>query len=162
MPDLRISGVKVKEAMTQEFGIVNQSATLEQVINLLELNKWEEALVSDDQNNLVGIVTKKRLKRYLSNGKEKNISIGLLFRCNLITTFVDEDLIRARDVMRSHHIGRLPVLDEEGRVVGILTARDVCNGFSDKLAELGEHMFAILENISEGIQVVDCDGVVHF
>jgi len=163
MPDLRISGIKVKEAMTQDFGIVKESDTLVQVLKLFDENPWEEVLVSDENSNLTGIVTKKRLQRFISgNSMRKNIPVGEIFNCDLITTTCDEDLIRARDIMRFHHIGRLPVLGEEGKVVGILTARDVCNGFSDKLARLSEHMYAILENISEGVQVVDCDGIVRF
>jgi PAS domain S-box len=78
------------------------------------------------------------------------------------STTSEEELVDARDVMRKRKIGRLPVLDNEGRVVGVLTARDVCNGFSSKLEMLGEHMYAVMENISDAIQVIDCDGMVSF
>ncbi len=164
MAGLRISGIKVKDAMTQDFGIVDQSATLARVLGLFNENGWEEILIRDRKGCLVGIVTKKRLERQLSNcsSKQKNLPVGAFFSCNLITTTCEEDLIRARDLMRFHRVGRLPVLSAAGEVLGILTARDVCNGFSDKLAQLSEHMFAVLDNISEAIQVVDCEGVVRF
>ena len=64
--------------------------------------------------------------------------------------------------MRKHKIGRLPVIGEQGKMVGILTAKDVCNGFSTKLQEQGEQLCAVMENIAEAIQVVDCDGIVSF
>ncbi len=73
---------------------------------------------------------------------------------DVITTRDEEELVDARDVMRQYRIGRLPVLDNSGAIIGMLTARDVCNGFSSKLEMLGEHMYAVMENIAEAIQVI--------
>lgn len=162
MPDMRITDIKVGEAMSREFGSVSRDTTLEEVINSMLANQWEEVVVVDQRHELVGLATREHLVRALSEGVPQNRPIAEICRREVITTSCYEELAKARDVMRWHKIGRLPVLDDEGGIVGLLTARDVCNGFSGKLEMLGRHMYAVMENITEAIQVVDCNGVVSF
>ncbi|ADI01976.1 MAG TPA: sigma 54-interacting transcriptional regulator [Syntrophothermus lipocalidus] len=162
MPVLRISELQVGEAMTKRFGTASPDETLEQVIAAMLQNRWEEVVVVEGNGKLLGLVTKEHLVRILSDGLPQDKPIIDVCHRNVFTTTTTEDLVLARDVMREHHIGRLPVLDETGTVVGILTAKDVCNGFSDKLEVIGRHMQAVMDNITEAIQVVDCFGVITY
>lgn len=162
MPNMRISDIKVCEAMTREFGSVNQDCTLDEILNTMLENQWEEVLVVNDRNELLGLVTREHLMRALSEGASRNLPVAAICRRKVITTTCFEELANARDIMRWHKIGRLPVLDDNGCIAGLLTARDVCNGFSGKLEMMGRHMYAVMENITEAIQVVDCNGVVSF
>ncbi len=38
----------------------------------------------------------------------------------------DTDLVQAAEIMSVNNCGLLPVVDEEGKVVGIITDRDIC------------------------------------
>ena len=98
----------------------------------------------------------------MENGFPSHLPVSEIASKRVITSTIDEPLIQARERMRKARVGRLPVLDETGNIVGMLTSRDVCNGFSDKLEMLSEHMYAILHNISQAIQVIDCEGRVIF
>lgn len=162
MPDLRITDLRVGEAMTQEIGLVDHNTPVETVIDLILKNHWGEVIVVDDEKKFMCLVTRETLVRTITNGLPKDVPIRTLCSQDTITTTEDENLTRARDIMRRRKIGRLPVINDNGEVVGLLTARDVCNGFSFKLEMLGEHMYAVLENIAEAIQVIDCDGRVSF
>jgi PAS domain S-box-containing protein len=157
-----ISDPKVAEAMTQEYGGVDQLTPLEHVIELMLTNNWEEVLVTSQAHRLLGMVTKEHLLSSMTEGLPKNSPIKEICCLDLITTSPEEDLAKARDVMRRHKIGRLPVIGDQGKMLGILTAKDVCNGFSTKLQQQGEQLCAVMENIAEAIQVVDCDGIVNF
>lgn len=157
-----ISDPKVVEAMTKEYGEVDQSTPLDQVVDLMINNNWEEVLVTGKAHKLLGLVTKEHLFSSLAGGLPKSSPIKEICCLELITTRPDEDLAKARDVMRRHKIGRLPVIGAKGKMLGILTAKDVCNGFSTKLQQQGEQLCAVMENIAEAIQVVDCDGIVSF
>lgn len=123
---------------------------------------WDEVIVCDEQAQLTGLVTKEHLVNRISRGFDSRRPIKVIAREQLVTTKPQEDLSKARDLMRDLHIGRLPVLDDEGQLVGLLTAKDVCNGFSSKLWRQGEQLSAVMENITEAIQVIDCDGMVSF
>ncbi len=162
MNDMWTSDPRVSEAMTKEYGQVDESTPLMDVIELMLQKSWEEVLVINKSHNLVGLVTKEHLVGRIANGVSQHLPIKEISCLNLITTKPEEDLSKARDVMRRYNIGRLPVIGDEGKMVGILTAKDVCNGFSTKLERQGEQMSSVMENIVEAIQVVDCDGLVTF
>lgn len=162
MNDMWISDPKVEEAMTRDFGQVDQSMPLEEVVEMMLKNNWEEVLVTDEPQKTLGLVTKEHLVGCLTNGFPQDMPVKEITCLNLITTFPQENLAKARDVMRKHRIGRLPVIGDEGDLLGILTAKDVCNGFSTKLERQGEQLCAVMENIAEAIQVIDCEGIVSF
>lgn len=162
MPELRISDLQVGEAMTRDFGVVRQDMLISELVDLMPSHHWEEVMVLDDDELFAGMITREQIVRIISQGLPQDRPVKTLCSSRTITTTSEEELVDARDVMRKRKIGRLPVLDNEGRVVGVLTARDVCNGFSSKLEMLGEHMYAVMENISDAIQVIDCDGMVSF
>ncbi|MEN6351426.1 MAG: sigma 54-interacting transcriptional regulator [Syntrophomonas sp.] len=162
MPELRISDLQVGEAMTGEYGTVHQDTLISELIELMPGNHWEEVMVVDKEQQFVGMITREQIVRVISQGLPQDLPVKTQCSNRTVTTTPEEELVVARDIMRKRKIGRLPVLDKEGRVVGVLTARDVCNGFSSKLEMLGEHMYAVMENISEAIQVIDCNGVVNF
>jgi CBS domain-containing protein len=44
---------------------------------------------------------------------------------DLITVTPDTPLVKARDLLREKNIKQLPVVDEQGNLVGILTDRDI-------------------------------------
>ncbi len=156
-----INTINVGEAMTCDFGRVSRDTAVETVISMMLQNHWGEVVIEDDRDGFQ-LVTKEHLMRCVENGFPPHLPISEMGRKNTITTTVEEPLVEARELMRQLKIGRLPVKDITGSIVGMLTARDVCNGFCDKLEMLGEHMYAILDNISEAIQVIDCQGRVVF
>jgi transcriptional regulator with PAS, ATPase and Fis domain len=160
--NMQITNIRVGEAMTSEYGAVLPDTTLEEAVNVLLQNHWEEVLVLDDRKRLHGLVTKESLMRSLSNGVSPSLPIREVCQRDIITTGWDEELARARDVMRWYKIGRLPVVAPGGDVLGLLTAKDVCNGFAGKLETMGHHMYAVMENIAEAIRVIDCSGIVSF
>lgn len=162
MGEMRISDLRVGEAMSSDFGLVDQKTPVHQVVDLMLQNHWGETIVVDHNHSVIGLVTKEHLVRSINHGMPKEVPIAEICYKDIITTTHSEELVRARDIMRAHRIGRLPVLNGTGQVIGVLTARDVCNGFSSKLETLGEHLYAVIENIAEAIRVIDCDGIVSF
>ena len=141
---------------------MSPDTTLEEAVDVLLQNHWEEVLVLDDRKRLHGLVTKESLMRSLSNGVSPSLPIREVCQKDIITTRWDEELAQARDIMRWYKIGRLPVVAPGGDVLGLLTAKDVCNGFAGKLETMGHHMYAVMENIAEAIRVIDCSGIVSF
>ncbi|UCG12187.1 MAG: CBS domain-containing protein [Deltaproteobacteria bacterium] len=51
--------------------------------------------------------------------------VGRKMTTELITVTPDTPLFRARDLLREHDFKQLPVVDEQGKLVGILTDRDI-------------------------------------
>jgi IMP dehydrogenase len=78
--------------------------------------------VVDDHNKLLGIVTNRDL-RFQKNMKKPVIEI--MTKYNLITATDRIDLGEAEDILQEHKIEKLPIIDSEGKLIGLITYKDI-------------------------------------
>ena len=64
------------------------------------------------------------------------ITIGDIMRGELVTIRGDENAIEALSIMRAKGVRRLPVVNEEGRLLGLVAFDDLLDLVSEQLAEL--------------------------
>ena len=78
--------------------------------------------VVDDECHLVGIVTNRdlRFERHL----DKLID-DVMTKENLVTTHIKTDLSAAADILQSNKIEKLPVVDSENHLVGLITYKEI-------------------------------------
>ena len=78
--------------------------------------------VVDEECHLVGIVTNRdlRFERHL----DKLID-DVMTKENLVTTHIKTDLSAAADILQSNKIEKLPVVDSENHLVGLITYKDI-------------------------------------
>ena len=78
--------------------------------------------VVDEECHLVGIVTNRdlRFERHL----DKLID-DVMTHENLVTTHIKTDLAAAADILQSNKIEKLPVVDSENHLVGLITYKDI-------------------------------------
>lgn len=78
--------------------------------------------VVDEKNILVGIVTNRDLR--FEKDFNRNIC-DVMTKDGLITTSRDTDLYRAADILQEHKIEKLPVVAEDGTLLGLITYKDI-------------------------------------
>lgn len=78
--------------------------------------------VVDEGNHLVGIVTNRdlRFERHL----DKTVD-DVMTKDNLVTTDQKTDLAAAAQILQENKIEKLPVVDKEGHLVGLITYKDI-------------------------------------
>jgi IMP dehydrogenase len=78
--------------------------------------------VVDDDKHLVGIVTNRdlRFERRLDRPVDEIMS-----KDNLVTTHQQTDLTAAADILQKNKIEKLPVVDKDNRLVGLITYKDI-------------------------------------
>ena len=79
-------------------------------------------VVVDAQNKLSGIVTSWDITRAMAEGRK---ALADVVSRRVVTAKADEPLETASKRMAKHNISALPVIDLEGKVLGIVTAEDV-------------------------------------
>lgn len=95
--------------------------------------------VVDDEMNLRGIVTNRDLR--FERDLERPID-EVMTSENLVTTDQSTDLEKAADILQRHKIEKLPVVDSEGKLVGLVTYKDITkakdkpNACKDRLGRL--------------------------
>ena len=78
--------------------------------------------VVDDEGRLVGIVTNRDLRF------ERNVNRPIdevMTSQNLVTTHVQTDLSAAAQILQENKIEKLPVVDAQGKLIGLITYKDI-------------------------------------
>ncbi len=101
---------------------INRSATVADALAIMREYHIGGIPVVDDDRRLVGIVTNRDL-RFEKN--EKRAIDEVMTKDNLITTTQSTDLQQATDILQQHKIEKLPVVDKDFRLVGLVTYKDI-------------------------------------
>ncbi len=78
--------------------------------------------IVDGKNKLVGIITNRDM-RFLTNYNTKISEV--MTKENLITAPVGTTLQQAQEILRKHKIEKLPIVDENGILKGLITIKDI-------------------------------------
>lgn len=78
--------------------------------------------VVDEDRKLVGIVTNRDLR---FEHQQNRLIDEVMSKENLITTDASTDLESAADILQRHKIEKLPVVDNEGHLIGLITYKDI-------------------------------------
>ncbi|KGF18262.1 inosine-5-monophosphate dehydrogenase [Prevotella sp. S7-1-8] len=78
--------------------------------------------VVDEENHLVGIVTNRDLR---FEGRMDRMVDEVMTKENLVTTHQQTDLGSAAHILQEHKIEKLPVVDANNRLVGLITYKDI-------------------------------------
>ena len=78
--------------------------------------------VVDEDNHFVGIVTNRDLR--FERHMDKLID-DVMTKENLVTTHLQTDLVAAAQILQEHKIEKLPVVDNDNHLVGLITYKDI-------------------------------------
>ncbi|HSL43738.1 MAG TPA: CBS domain-containing protein [Anaerolineales bacterium] len=102
------------------------------VVTAAELMKSENigsipVIDSKPSQKLVGIVTDRDLALKVVAGAldAKSTTVEMVMTHKMVTCHADDDLQKALDAMSEHQLRRIPVVDNDNKVVGIIAQADV-------------------------------------
>ena len=101
---------------------INQHATVRDAMMLMKEYHIGGIPVIDENQKLVGIVTNRDLR--FERALDTPIS-SVMTKDNLITTHQQVDMEAASRILQLHKIEKLPVVDNEGRIIGLITYKDI-------------------------------------
>jgi CBS domain-containing protein len=87
-----------------------------------------------DGDRLAGVITDRDLTlKIVAEGGSPETTVGELASKDLVTIDPQQSLEEAARLMAEHQVRRLPVVEEDGRLVGILSQKDVAEAGPDTL-----------------------------
>jgi len=143
--------MQIKEIMTTDVITVSTSDSVEQCAKLLQENNISGLPVLDESGKVAGMVTEGDLIRrasriktpgyleilggliYLGSPKKfveelqraMSLEAGQLMSKNVISVKPEESVEKAATLMVENSINRLPVVDDNNKLVGIVSRRDI-------------------------------------
>lgn len=119
---------EVKKVKRSESGMIQDpitlkpEQTLEDALKLMREHKIGGIPVIDDHYKLVGIITNRDLR--FQTDMEKKVS-EMMTREHLITAPVGTDLTQAKVILEQSKVEKLPIVDAEGKLKGLITFKDI-------------------------------------
>jgi IMP dehydrogenase len=104
-----------------------ENATIGDAVRLMRENKIGGIPIIDKNGKLTGILTNRDL-RFETNFHAKVSEV--MTRQNLITAPDGTDLKKAEKILRQYKIEKLPVVDKSGKLIGLITYRDILQLYS--------------------------------
>ncbi|WP_020123410.1 CBS domain-containing protein [Streptomyces canus] len=180
---------KVGSVMTMEVVRATYGTTFKEVARLLRENRISGLPVVDEDDKVIGVISETDLMTHQAQlpepyepkrrfrladltrtgrrqaAKARARTAGRLMSEPPITVQADNTIVQAARTMAENRVERLPVLDEEGRLVGIVTRRDLLKVFLRPDAEIrreviDEVLVRALWLAPRSVDVSVTDGVV--
>ncbi|MDR0790276.1 MAG: IMP dehydrogenase [Bacteroidales bacterium] len=104
---------------------VKQDVSVGDVRHVMEKYSVGGIPVVDDNDKLIGIVTNRDLR--FEYNKEKPITEVMTGEKDLVTAPEHTTLETASEILKTNKIEKLPVVDKTGKLVGLITYRDIIN-----------------------------------
>ena len=101
---------------------IKRGSTVQDALDLMAEYHIGGIPVVDDDNRLVGIVTNRDLRFQRDYTK---LIDEVMTSENLIVTHQQADLDSASQILLEHKIEKLPVIDEENHLIGLITYKDI-------------------------------------
>lgn len=140
--------MKIQDIMTKDPSCVTPDATVREAAQVMKREDVGIVPVvnGDADKRLVGIVTDRDIAiRCVADGKEGSCRVrDVMSADDLATCSFGDDVEQVMDAMRTEKVRRIPIVDERGSLVGIVSQADVLRKTRD-MNRAGE----TLEEISE-------------
>lgn len=128
----------VRDCMTPDPIAVRPESDPLAAVALCKSGGFQRLPVVDANGRVVGIVTKNDLDLFLSTAPSPGVMrrqhrVEQVMRAPVVTVGPDDPVEEAARLMLTHDVGGLPVVDDEGRLVGIITRSDIFARFAEAL-----------------------------
>ncbi len=118
---LRVEDIMVSPPVT-----VSRNTSIQEAARIMYEKRIGSVLVVDDDGRLIGIVTERDIVFACSQGWDSSRhAVWEIMTENPVTVKPSDNVVTAMEKMRELGIRHLPVVDEEGRPVGMISFRDV-------------------------------------
>ncbi len=137
----RLLTLKIKDVMTRQVVCVGKDQTLSEAARLFVERRISGAPVVDDEGRCVGVLSatdyvhRERLLREDWSNDANAERVHQRMSAGARSVQAEQTLLTAARLMCEAHVHRLPVLDTDGKPVGLITSMDVAAALVNAIEE---------------------------
>lgn len=118
--------MSVADAMSRWVVTARGDASVREAARLMHEAGVGSVIVVDDTGRLVGVFTERDLVRVVAEGRDLDVPIERYMTREVASVRPDTPILEAGDLMVRLGVRHLPVVDDTGRLVGVISIRDIC------------------------------------
>ena len=116
---------EVRSVMTMDVIAVGRNATVTEAMELLRKHNVTGLPVVNEDGTVAGIISEKDVLEFLHDIDDITYTVEDFMTRDVVTSNEDANLIDICDLLLKKHFRRVPIVDAEGRLVGIVTRKDI-------------------------------------
>ncbi|MEV6731086.1 MULTISPECIES: CBS domain-containing protein [unclassified Streptomyces] len=157
----------VNDVMTHAVISVDRGAPIKEIVEAMRQWRISALPVLSDEGRVVGVVSEADLLLKAQGADESRaVTAGQLMTFPAVTVTEETGIAGAARLMAHRHLKRLPVVDSDGRLVGVVSRGDLLKIYLRPDADIAEELRELImaELIPAGsavVQVHVTDGLVH-
>ncbi len=142
--------------MRTNYPTVSTDASLREVAEILTKNNIGSVFVTEDKR-VVGVVTERDVVRAIASGRDlEEIKVNNVMSAVMVMVHKDVPAKMALQLLKAYLIRRMPVVDEKGNLLGMISVTDMTYKFVPKILKPGmgrvEEIIRPLQKAEGGIR----------
>ena len=135
----------LKEIMTKDPITVSPDDSAQKAASLMKESHVGPIPVLDHESKLIGMITDRDLAiKVVAEGRDSDTKVSDVMTRNLYTCGPNDNVKEAIELMETHQVRRVPIVDKQGHLLGIVAQADLATR-TRKPERVGE----AVENISQ-------------
>lgn len=127
----------------KEVVVVRKEDSIRQIAELMRGHDVGTVLVvmgEGNQRKPIGIITDRDIViRIIANNIDlSSVAAGDVMCCDLVLVHENDDLCAAIERMNEHHVRRVPVVDDQGYLKGIMSSSDAMKLVADEMMSISK------------------------
>lgn len=110
-----------------ERAVIQTKATILDAMQSIEAGELQIALMIDENDRLIGVVTDGDLRRSILQGASLSDSVFPIINTSPVVANANESRDTIAGLMRTHDVQQIPLIDGEGRLIGIELLTNLVN-----------------------------------
>jgi len=116
---------EVRSVMTTDVIAVRKNATVTKAMEMLRKHNVTGLPVVNEDGTVAGIISEKDVLEFLHDIDDITYTVEDFMTPDVVTFSENANLIDICDLLLKKHFRRVPIVDAEGRLVGIVTRKDI-------------------------------------
>jgi CBS domain-containing protein len=119
----------VQDLMIKDVVTAKKSISVKQCIDILFKMRIGSIVIIDEERKIIGVFTERDIIRVIAQDIPLNTQLEDVMTTNVVTVSIDSTFAEARELMRTYRIRRIPVVDSEGKLAGLISFRHIIDDF---------------------------------
>lgn len=125
------TGIKAKDIMTKTVIALTEDKKVIQAKEMMRVKKISGIPIIDDERNVIGIISIEDIIIALEENKINSLLKEVMTK-DVVTLNEEDKILDIIDKFDNYRFGRFPVIDDEKKLVGIISRNDIVHGILER------------------------------